>query len=157
MVVGNTATEHDGLQIEFLTELLAVFIHTAAQAKSPIVGMDKHLYPIEDIPIGVVGVEGFVARHLCVSMVAFHQVVVDNDTQRAAHDAVVGHDHHLPFGKYVDELFDLLMGPKHIAAAIDSLKRTGQLIIVCHAQVAQFYFVDLLVCFHFCHLLAAKL
>ena len=68
------------------------------------------------------GVEGLVARHLGVGMVALHQVIVYNDAQCAAHNAVVGHNHHLSFGEDVDELLYLLVGPEHIAAAVDSLE-----------------------------------
>ena len=79
VVVGYSTAKHDGLEVEFLTEFLAIFVHAASQSHATVVGMDKHLDAIKDIAVGVVSVERFVASDLCIGVVAFHLVVVNND------------------------------------------------------------------------------
>ena len=148
VVVGDTPAKHDSLEIEFLAELLAILIHASAESETTVVGMDKHLDAIEDIAVGVVGVEGLVACHLCIGMVALDHVVVYDDAQRTAYDLSVGDDHHLSFGEDRNEFLDLRMGPELIAVAIDTLKRACQLVIVLHAQRAKLYLVDLMCRFH---------
>ena len=41
IIVGNTSTEHNSFQIQSFAKLLAVFVHTACQAKSTVLGMNK--------------------------------------------------------------------------------------------------------------------
>ena len=110
--------------------------------------MDKHLDTIEDVAVGVVRVEGFVACHLSVGVVALDHVIVYDDAQCAADDLSVGDDHHLPFGEDGDELLDLSVSPELVAVAIDALEGACELVIVLHAQRAELYLVDLMCRFH---------
>ena len=57
MVVGQTAPEHDGFQVEFFAQFLAVFVHAPRQTQSPVVGMDEDLDAVEDVTLAGVGVE----------------------------------------------------------------------------------------------------
>ena len=41
IIVGNTPTEHNSFQVQSFAKLLAVFVHTACQAKPTVLGMNK--------------------------------------------------------------------------------------------------------------------
>ena len=79
VVVGDAAAEHDGLQVQLLAQLLAVFVHASGQTEAAVLRMDEDLDAVEDVTLGVVGVEGFLTRHLGIGVVVLHVVVVDND------------------------------------------------------------------------------
>ena len=146
--IGDAPSEHDGLEVELLTQFLAILIHAAAQSQPTIVGVYEHLDAVKDTAVGVVGVKRLVACHLGIGVVALHHVILDDDAQGAAHDLVIGNDHHLALGEDGDELPDLLMGPKHVAVSIDAMERTRQLVIIGHLQVAKFNLTDLPFLFH---------
>ena len=122
MIVRDSAAKHDGLQIEFLTQFLAVLVHTASQAQATIVWMNEHLDAIEDVAMRVMGVEGLVARDLGVGVVAFHHVIVDDDGEGAAHDLVIHDDDHLTFREDSNEFLDLCTSPEDIGVGIDTLE-----------------------------------
>lgn len=86
MVVGQTAPEHDGFQVEFFAQFLAVFVHAPRQTQSPVVGMDEDLDAVEDVTLAGVGVECFIPRNLGVGVVVLHVIVIHNDRKRAAYD-----------------------------------------------------------------------
>ena len=65
--------------------------------------MYEHLNAVENVALWVVGVEGFVACHLCVGVVALHHVIVDDDGERTAHNLVVDDNHYLTLGENGDE------------------------------------------------------
>ena len=121
---------------------LAVFVHTARQSQTTIVGMDKHLNAIENVALGVVGVECLVASHLRVGVVALHHVVVDDDGEGAADDFPVHADDHLTFREDGYELLDLCLCPEHVLVAVDALERACELVVVIHLEIAQLYLVD---------------
>ena len=148
VVVGYATAKHNGLQIELLTEFLAVFIHAASESQPAIVGMDKHLDAVEDVALRVVGVEGLVARYLGIGVVALYHIIVYDNREGTAYYLVVDHYHHLTLGEDGNERLDLLVGPEDIVVGIDALERFGQLIIVFHTQVAQFHFIDFVSRFH---------
>ena len=62
------------------------------------------------------GIEGFFTRHLCVSMIVLHIIVIHNDGKGAADNLFVYHGYNLSFGENSDEFFNLFVCPKHIAA-----------------------------------------
>ena len=99
MVVRDTAAEHDGLQVQFLAQFLAVLVHTACQAQAAVVGMDEHLDAVKDIPFGIMRAERLVSRHFGIRMVSFHQIVIHDDGKGATDNLVIGYRHHLPFWK----------------------------------------------------------
>ena len=107
VIVGYASSKHDGLEVELLAQLLAIFVHASGQSEATIIGVDEDLDAIEDVAVGIVGVEGFIACHLGIGVVALHHVVVDDDGEGAAHDLVVDDDDYLTFGKDGNELFDL--------------------------------------------------
>ena len=109
--------------------------------------MDKHLNAIENVALGVVGVECLVARYLRIGMVRLHQVVIDDDREGAAHNSIVDNNNNLSLREDGYEFLDLSLGPKHILISVDALERTGKLIVVLHLKVAQLHFVDV-VSFH---------
>ena len=122
VVVGYASAEHDCLKVEFLAEFLAIFVHTSSQTQSAVVGMYEHFDAIEYVALGVVGVEGFVASHLRVGVVALHHIIINNNRQRASHYLVVDDYHHLSLGEYCDEFLDLSFCPEHVFVAIDALE-----------------------------------
>ena len=150
MIVRYASAKHDGLEVELFAELLAIFIHTARQSQSAIVGMYEHLNAIEYVAVGIVGVEGLVAGHLGISVVALDHVVVHNDGEGAAHNHVVNDDDHLAFRENRDEFLDLCPCPEHVGVSIDALERFGKLVIVLHVEVAQAYLVNFVCRFHNC-------
>ena len=93
VVVRYSSAEHYCLEVQFLTELFAVFVHSASKAQSAVVGVDEHLDAIEYVSVRVVGIERLVAGDLGVGVVAFHHVVIDYNAQRAADNLVVGDDY----------------------------------------------------------------
>ena len=148
MVIGDAAAEHDGLQVQFLAQLLAVFVHAAGQAQATVVGVHEDLDAIEDVAFRIVRVEGFLAGHLGVGMVVLHLVIIHDDGEGATHDLFVHHGHDLPFGKDGDKFLDLLARPENVASVgIYASERLRQLVVVLHLQVAYLHFVD----FHFFH------
>ena len=62
------------------------------------------------------GIEGFFTRHLCISMIVLHIIVIHNDGKCAADNLFVYHGYNLSFGENSDEFFNLFVCPKHIAA-----------------------------------------
>lgn len=84
------------LRFSFSQSSLPVFIHPSAKAQSAVVGMDEHLYAVEDVSVGLMGVKRLVASDLSVCVVALDHIVVDDDAERATHNFVVGDDDHLP-------------------------------------------------------------
>ena len=144
VVVGQPAAEHDGLEVEFFAQLLAVFIHTAGEPQAAVVGVHEYLDAVEDVTLAGVGVEGFVAGHLSIGVVVFHIVVVDDDREGASHDFAIDHGHDLPFGEDADEFVYLFGGPEHVAAVgIDPGERAGQLVVVFALQITNLDFIDL--------------
>lgn len=142
VIVGYASAKHDGLEVELLAQLLAVFVHASGQSETTIVGVDEDLDAIEDVAVGIVGVEGFIACHLGIGVVALHHVVVDDDGEGAAHDLVVDDDDYLTFGKDGNELFDLRTCPENVRVGINALERFRQLVVILHVEVAQTYFFD---------------
>ena len=57
MKVRNPATEYDSFQIKFFTKFFPVIIKAPAQSQPPVFRPDENIYPIQDITIGIVGVE----------------------------------------------------------------------------------------------------
>ena len=104
--------------------------------------MYEDLDAVEYVSVGVVGVEGLVARHLGVGVVALHHVVVYDYAKRAAHYLVVDNRYHLSFGEDSDELLYLFARPEHVVVGVDALERLGELRVVFHPQVAQLHLVD---------------
>ena len=148
VVVGDAAAEHDGLQVQFLAQFLAVFVHAAGQAQAPVVGVHEDLDAVKDVAFRIVRVEGFLAGHLGVGMVVLHLVIIHDDGEGATHDLFVHHGHDLPFGKDGDKFLDLLARPENVASVgIYAGERLRQLVVVLHLQVAYLHFVD----FHFFH------
>ena len=144
VVVGDAAAEHDGLQVELLAEVLAVFVHTAGQAKAAVLRMDEDLDAIEDIPFGVVGIERLLARHLGIGVVVLHVVIIDDDGKGAAHNLLVDHRHDLPLGEDAYQFLYLLVGPEDVASVrIDTGERLGQLVVVFNLQIAYLHLVNL--------------
>ena len=84
--------------------------------------MYEHLYAVEYVAVGVVGVEGLIARDLGVGVVALHHVVVYDDAQGAAHYLVIDHYHHLSLGEYGDELLYLGVRPEHVVVGVDAVE-----------------------------------
>ena len=149
MIVRYASAKHDGFQVQRLAQVLAVFIHTAGEAQSAVLRMDKHLYTIENIAVGIVGAECLVARHLCVSVVVFNKVVVDNQRQGAAHNFVVDNRYNLTLRKNVDQFLYLSTGPKHIAAVgVYARERLRQLFVILHLKIANQHFIDFNRIFH---------
>ena len=142
VVVGYSSAEHDGLEVELLAQLLAVFVHSSGESQPAVVGMDEHLYAVEDVALRVVCVECLVARHLGVGVVALHHVVVDDDAQCASYDFRVDDDDNLSFGEDGDELLDLGLCPEHVLVAVDALERARELVVVLHLEVTQLDFGD---------------
>ena len=92
--------------------------------------MYEHFNAIENVAVGVMGIESLIACHLRVSVVVLHHVVVDDDAERASHNLVVGNDYHLPFREDGNKLFYLLVSPKHVVVGVYAMKRTRKLVIV---------------------------
>ena len=67
-------------------------------------------------------VEGLVASHLRVGVVALHHIIINNNRQRASHYLVVDDYHHLSLGEDSDEFLDLSFCPEHVFVAIDALE-----------------------------------
>ena len=122
VIVWYSSAEHDSLEIEFFAEFLAILVHASCQTQSAVVGMYEHFDAIEYVALGVVGVEGFVASHLRVGVVALHHIIINNNRQRASHYLVVDDYHHLSLGEYCDEFLDLSFCPEHVFVAIDALE-----------------------------------
>lgn len=61
MIVWYASAEHYRFEVQFLTQLLTVDIHSAAQAQSSVVGMNKHLNAIENVSFRIMCVERLVA------------------------------------------------------------------------------------------------
>ena len=148
VVVRDASAEHDRLEVQFLAQLLAVFVHTAGEAQAAIFGMNEDLDAVEDVALGVVGVEGLVAGNFRVCVVAFHQVVIDDDGKGTTDDFVVHDRNDLSFGENSDELFNLLVRPEDIFVRIDAGKGLGKLRVIFDLQVADLYLVNLMHCFH---------
>ena len=149
MVVGQTAPEHDGFQVEFFAQFLAVFVHAPRQTQSPVVGMDEDLDAVEDVTLADVGVECFIPRNLGVGVVVLHVIVIHNDRKRAAYDLAVHDYDDLPTDifKTTREKRQcnrhLLRRPKNVASiGIDAGKGTGQLVVILFLKIANFYFID---------------
>lgn len=132
MIIRYATAEHYSLEVQFLAEFLPVFIHPSAKAQSAVVGMDEHLYAVEDVSVGLMGVKRLVASDLSVCVVALDHIVVDDDAERATHNFVVGDDDHLPFREDGYELLYLLVGPEYIAVAVYSPERFSQLVVILH-------------------------
>ena len=148
VVVLDATAEHDSLEVALFAQLLAVFIHTAGEPQAAVVGMDEDLDAVEDVALGVVGVEGLVAGNFRVSVVAFHQVIIDDDGKGTADDFVVHDRNDLSFGENRDELFNLLVRPEDILVCIDAGKGLGKLRVIFDLQVAHLYLVNLMHCIH---------
>ena len=143
MVVGQTAPEHDGFQVEFFAQFLAVFVHAPRQTQSPVVGMDEDLDAVEDVTLAGVGVECFIPRNLGVGVVVLHVIVIHNDRKRAAYDLAVHDYDDLPLREDANQFVDLLRRPKNVASiGIDAGKGTGQLVVILFLKIANFYFID---------------
>jgi len=143
MVVGQTAPKHDGFQVEFFAQFLAVFVHAPRQTQSPVVGMDEDLDAVEDVTLAGVGVECFIPRNLGVGVVVLHVIVIHNDRKRAAYDLAVHDYDDLPLREDANQFVDLLRRPKNVASiGIDAGKGTGQLVVILFLKIANFYFID---------------
>ena len=114
MIVWNTTTKHDRLQVELLAEFLAILIHTASQSEATIIRVDKYLNTIKDVSIRIVGIEGFITCHLSIGMVAFHHIIVDDDRERTAHNLIIHDDNHLSLRKDSNEFLNLFFCPEYI-------------------------------------------
>ena len=79
MVVGYAPSKHDSLEVQFFTQFLAVFVHASRQAQASIVRMYKHFNAIKDVAFRIMCVKGLVACYLCIGVVAFYQIIVDDD------------------------------------------------------------------------------
>ena len=143
VVVGDAASEHDGLQVQLLAQLLTVFVHASGQTKAAVLRMDEDLDAVEDITLGVMGVEGFLARHLGIGVVVLHVVIIDDDGEGAAHNLLIDHRHDLSLGEDADQFLDLFVCPEDIASVrIDTGERLGQLVVVFNLQITYLHFVD---------------
>ena len=71
----------------------------------------------------VVGVEGLVARHLGIGVVALNHIIVYDNREGTAYNLVVDHYHHLTLGEDGNERLDLLVGPEDIVVGIHALER----------------------------------
>ena len=116
MIVGDAPAEHDSFQIQCFADFLAVFVHTACQAQSAVLRMDKHLDAVKDISFGIVRIESFLARNLGIGVVVLHIVVIHNNGECTPHYLFIDHCYNLPFGKDADEFLYLLVRPENIAS-----------------------------------------
>ena len=144
VIVRNTSTEHDGFQVQFFTQLLAVFIHSAGQTQSPVFGMDKHFNTIKDISFRVVCTESLISCHLRIRVVSLDQIIIHDDRKCASHNLVIHDGYNLSFGENTNQFFYLCMCPEHILVCINTSKRLGKLCIVFNLQISKLYLVNLL-------------
>ena len=106
--------------------------------------MYEHLDAIEDVTLGIVRVEGFLARHLGIGMVILHLVIVHDDGEGTPHDFLVYHGHDLSLRENLYQLLNLLVGPEHIAPVrIDAGEGLGQLVVIFYLQITNLHLVNL--------------
>ena len=116
VIIRNASAKHNSLQVQRFAKIFPVIVHAACKPESAVFGVDKNLNAIEDIAIGLMGIESFVTCYGIVGMVIFYHIVIYNDRQGATHYFFVGHCHYLPFGKYCYQFFNLSLRPEDIAA-----------------------------------------
>ena len=148
IIIRNTPAKHDRLQIQLLTKFLAIFVHTACQTQSPIIGMDKYFYAIQDVSLRVVRIKGFIAGYFGVGVISLYHIVIYDNGKCTTDNLVIDNSYNLSFRENSDQRLDLFSGPEHILFRIHAGKRLSQLGIVVHLQVTDFYFINFLYRFH---------
>ena len=114
VIVWYTTAKHDSLQIEFLAEFLAILIHTASQAQTTIIRVDKYLDTVKNVSIRIVGIESFITRNLSIGMIALHHIIIDDDRERTAHNLIINDNNHLSLREDSNEFLNLFFCPEYI-------------------------------------------
>ena len=114
MIVWYTTAKHDSLQVELLAEFLTILIHTASQAQTTIIRVDKYLDAVKNVSIRIVGIEGFITRNLSIGMITLHHIIVNDDRERTAHNLIINDNNHLTLREDSNEFLNLFFCPKYI-------------------------------------------
>ena len=148
MIVRNTTTKHDCLQIQLFAQFLAILVHTACQSQATVIRVDKHLNTIENITIRIMCIESLVTSHLRISMITLHHIIINDDRQGTSYNLIIHDDDNLTFRKYSNEFLDLLACPEHVRISVDTLERFSELVIILHVEISQAHLFDFTNGFH---------
>ena len=114
VIVWYTTAKHDSLQVELLAEFLAILIHTASQAQTTIIRVDKYLDAVKNVSLRIVGIEGFITRNLSIGMITLHHIIVNDNRERTAHNLIINDNNHLSLREDSNEFLNLFFCPEYI-------------------------------------------
>ena len=142
IIIGYASAKHNRFQIKRLAQVFAIFIHAPRKPQPPIIGVNEHLYSIKYVTMRIMRVKRFIPRYLCVCVVTFYKIVIDNYCQCTPHYFPIDHSNYLSFGKYFGKLLYLVVSPEHILVGIYTLERLRKLGIIVKSQLPHLHFVD---------------